>query len=145
MPSTPLTRWEHRPVPANSNPAVWILIRVVMWLLQHSTEEAYTITMIRWDPICANQHDTGLDQSGTGSSETMHDGEIETEYEDRMRWRIFTWAQKLSSVNKTVNRKWHWHRFMESLSDRKRKSEVGRICGEGVDFKPFWHPLYFLK
>jgi len=30
--------------------------------------------MIRWDPICASQHDTGLDLSGTGSSETMHDG-----------------------------------------------------------------------
>jgi len=27
--STPLTRQEHRPVPPNANPAVWILIRVV--------------------------------------------------------------------------------------------------------------------
>jgi len=26
LPSTPLTRQEHRPVPPNANPAVWILI-----------------------------------------------------------------------------------------------------------------------
>jgi len=30
LPSTPLTRQEHRPVPPNANPAVWILIRVVV-------------------------------------------------------------------------------------------------------------------
>jgi len=29
LPSTPLTRQEHRPVPPNTNPVVWILIRVV--------------------------------------------------------------------------------------------------------------------
>ena len=29
-PSTPLTQQEHRPVPPNANPAVWILIRVVV-------------------------------------------------------------------------------------------------------------------
>jgi len=28
-------------VPPNANPAVWILIRVIMWLLQHLTKEAY--------------------------------------------------------------------------------------------------------
>ena len=30
LPSTPLTQQEHRPVPPNANPAVWILIRVVV-------------------------------------------------------------------------------------------------------------------
>ena len=30
LPSTPRTRQEHRPVPPNANPAVWILIRVVV-------------------------------------------------------------------------------------------------------------------
>ena len=30
LPSTPLTRQEHRPVPPNANPAVRILIRVVV-------------------------------------------------------------------------------------------------------------------
>ena len=30
LPSTSLTRQEHRPVPPNANPAVWILIRVVL-------------------------------------------------------------------------------------------------------------------
>ena len=30
LPSTHLTRQEHRPVPPNANPAVWILIRVVV-------------------------------------------------------------------------------------------------------------------
>ena len=30
LPSTPLTRQEHRPVLPNANPAVWILIRVVV-------------------------------------------------------------------------------------------------------------------
>jgi len=30
LPSTPLTRQEHRPVPPNATPAVWILIRVVV-------------------------------------------------------------------------------------------------------------------
>ena len=38
------TRQEHRPVPPNANPAVWILIRVVVWFLEHSTKEAYMIT-----------------------------------------------------------------------------------------------------
>jgi len=30
LPQTPLTRYEHRPVPPNGNPAGWILIRVVV-------------------------------------------------------------------------------------------------------------------
>jgi len=30
LPSTPLTGQEHRPVPPNANPAVWVLIRVVV-------------------------------------------------------------------------------------------------------------------
>ena len=35
LPSTPLTQQEHRPVPPNANSAVWILIRVVVFILHY--------------------------------------------------------------------------------------------------------------
>jgi len=36
LPSTPLTRQEHRTVPPNANPVVWILIRVVSSTQTHT-------------------------------------------------------------------------------------------------------------